>query len=119
MKKSKFKIRVVQVFIVIFIVHFIFIMRIEFLTFKYGYQFNGLQNSMISNIEYLKVLNYNDDTATIYYVTQNKTSGNICEFKKDTSSWMELNWNTIWSSNGNASNFIFPYWWDTFLYSLL
>ena len=43
--------------------------------------------------------------------------GNVLTFKfnHDTDLWEELFWSTIWSTNGSASEVIYPYWWH-FIY---
>lgn len=79
--------------------------------FKYAYQ----SNSMLGDIEYFKVINYDDRTAQIYYVSKNMSDANILSFEKVDGNWVEISWKTVWSSSGSASDVIWPYWWH-FIY---
>jgi hypothetical protein len=106
------------IIIILLSIQIVPIIKNEIITYKYGKQFNGTQNIMISEIAYLKVLNYSDKTAKVYYVTKEYSSGNIVSFKlNDDGKWIETEWNTIWSVAGSASEMIWPYWWDTLLHS--
>ena len=65
---------------------------------------------MIGNIEYLKVLNYTSDTAQVYFVSANRTGGNILSFSKLNGKWKYDKWErTVWSKIGSADGFIWPY----------
>ena len=93
--------------------------KTEILTVIYGKEFDGIQNDMITNIDYLKVLDYSYDKATIYYVIRSG-SGNVCTFVKNQDDcWKEIEWRTVWSSSGTPSDMIWPYWWDYILYCKL
>lgn len=85
------------------------ILRCEVLTIQHGNEFeNGyMQTNMISEPDYLKVLNYSNISARVYYV--NKYSGNVISFIKKDSSWHMTEWDTIWSKFGSADDFIWPY----------
>ncbi|MBE7052210.1 MAG: hypothetical protein E7395_06545 [Ruminococcaceae bacterium] len=87
------------------------ILKCEILTSKYGSQFELIhqENTMIGNIEYLKVLNYTRDTAQVYYVSENRSAGNILMFYKDNDNWCCDSWNTVWSKTGSADGFVWPY----------
>lgn len=86
--------------------------RCEYLTSKYGYQFEELykENTMITDTEELKVIDYSDNFARVYYVSKGKTDGNILTFKKDNDKWKYFSWEeTVWSSSGSADGFVWPY----------
>lgn len=95
-----------------------FLIRNERLThiyyddFKYAYQ----ANSMLGDMEYFKVLNCDDSTAQIYYVSKDMSNANILYFEKSDGSWIEKGWETVWSASGSASDVIWPYWWH-FIYA--
>ena len=66
-------------------------------------------------MEYFKILDYSETTATVYYVSENMSGGNVLEFVKQNEEWVYSNWETIWSKTGSASDIIWPYWWH-FIY---
>ena len=105
--------------IILFIFIWIFsIARCEILTIKYGNKFQEIyhENTMMGEIDYLKVLDYSDTTARVYYVSANKSSGDILTFTKEKGIWTYDNWEkTVWSDTGSASSVIWPYWWH-FIY---
>ena len=78
-----------------------------------------LQNPMIGDIDYFKVIEYDKDTtAKVYYVGENKSGGFIMELKyiKSRNIWKETYWNGVWSgTGGTADNVLWPYWWH-FIY---
>ncbi len=84
----------------------------ELLTFMYGKEFVGLQKStnMIDKVDYLKVLDYFDNCARIYYVGK-ESSGNLLLFQKNNGRWQLTRWETIWSVSGSASKYIWPYFY--------
>lgn len=87
--------------------------KVELLTAIHGSEFeNGhLQTNMIDGIAYLKVMTYSAHIAKVYYVEEGKTAGHIIEFSKDgTSGWEYIKWETVWSTSGSASGFIWPYY---------
>ena len=80
-----------------------------------GKKFDGTLNGMIAKGDYMKVLDYSYDKATIYYVSRSG-SGNVFTYVKNQDNcWEESEEKTIWSSSGSASDMIWPYWWDTIL----
>ncbi len=70
---------------------------------------------MIGDIDYLRVLDYSDEFARVYYVSKNKAVGDVVAFEKKDDDWLYSRWDTIWSDTGSASSVIWPYWWH-FLY---
>jgi len=122
-----------KIFIILFLIICFYLLSIqlvsiakaEVLTSLYGKEFNGIlfngkkfdgiENGMIAKIDYLKILDYSYDKATLYYVNRNG-SGNVCTYVKNQEDcWVETKWRTVWSSTGNDSDMIWPYWWDTIL----
>ena len=94
------------------------LLKCEILTFKYGGEFKIIykENTMLGNIDYFKVLNYSDDVARVYYVSENKAGGDVLTFEKIDGKWFyNGQWQTIWSKTGSASNVVWPYWWH-FIY---
>jgi len=94
-----------------FISYWIFsLVRCEILTLKYGNEFIGLelQNTMLDPADNLKILSYSGDTAKVYY--KDKNIGNILEFNKSNETWLYIRWvDTVWSKQGSADGFIWPY----------
>ena len=74
------------------------------------------ENTMMGEIDYLKILEYNDQYARIYVVSANKGAGNVLRFSKENGEWRYDIWEkTVWSDKGSASEVIWPYWWH-FIY---
>ncbi len=103
---------IIAVFIIVWCAALI---KCEVLTNKYYEEFESAyqSNSMISDVEYFKVLNCDGKTAEVYYVSD--ASGDVLEFKKQDSTWTPTEWRTVWSKNGNASGVVWPYWWQLFI----
>lgn len=102
------------------------------LTKKYGSEFCELysENGFYSDIEYLKVFQYRDEKADIYYldntrlkkelsnlsqeyavvfyVEENHSSASFFIFYDENGSWKLLSWSPVWSSLGTADGFMFP-----------
>ena len=90
------------------------LLKCEILTSIHGHEFEEIyrENTMIGDIEYLKILDYSETSARVYYVTADYGSGNILVFSKVNSEWTYSSWETtVWSSMGSASDVIWPYWW--------
>ena len=88
------------------------ILKCEFLTYRYGYQFETIyrENTMMGDIDYLKVLSYSNSTARVYYVSKNRAAGDILVFSKQNGEWKYDYWDwTVWSKTGSADNFVWPY----------
>lgn len=94
------------------------LIKCEVLTLLYGQEFESIyrENTMMGEIDYLKVLEYSDVEARVYYVSAHKSGGDILKFSKNEEQWCYDSWEkTVWSSTGSASDVIWPYWWH-FLY---
>lgn len=99
------------------------LIKCEVLTHRHYEEFEDAykQNSMLWDMEYFKVLEYNpsgNDTAQVYYVCEGHTLGSVLDFRynHETDSWEEISYSVIWSGvGGSASEIIWPYWWH-FIY---
>ena len=88
------------------------ILRCELLTNQHGKEFETVykENTMMGEIDYLKVLNYSDVSARVYYVSKNRTGGDILIFSKKDNQWTYDKWErTVWSKSGSADGFMWPY----------
>ena len=93
------------------------LIKCEVLTLIYNDDFQSayMQNTMLGEIEYFRVLKCNGRTAEVYYVSKGMTAGNVLSFEKKNGTWEETSYQTIWSVAGTASEVIYPYWWH-FIY---
>ncbi|MDP4133818.1 MAG: hypothetical protein Q8882_07385 [Bacillota bacterium] len=108
--KKKLKILLLIVIACPFIIWASAITKCEVLSFQYGKEFEGLEESstnMISKSETVKVLEYNKMSARIYY--KNRYYGNIFRFIKQDGKWVLDGWETVWSRAGSADGFMWPY----------
>ena len=112
----------ILVFILTFILIFLLIwfsaiIKHEYLTLRYGHQFKELykENPMIGeDLFRFKVMEYNDNYASIYYVSGYRDDGtkwgNSLRFKKENGKWIFTGaWSTVWSNRGSADGYIWPY----------
>lgn len=100
---------VIFIIIVLTILFFPYI-KSEYLTLKYGKEFEGLekQTNMLSDSSYYKVLDYSENKARVFYVSD---SGDIIVFQKNPQGeWIYQSWDTIWSKSGSADGFMWPYY---------
>ena len=79
------------------------------------FEFAYMDNTMLGDMEYFKVIYYDEKIAQVYYVSAGMADANLLEFEKQGQRWVEIYWNTIWSDTGSASDVIWPYWWH-FIY---
>lgn len=76
------------------------------------------ENTMIGDMEYIKILDYSKNYARIYYVSKGNSLGSIIGFIKSGDEWEYSNWeDVLWSTSGNADSVIWPYWWHFIYYS--
>ncbi len=109
MKPKKVIIIPLLILIILFLVFFPY-MKAEYLTLKYGYEFENLQRqtNMLSEVRYYKVLSYSDEVAEVFYVSD---TGDLITFKKSEENiWTYTEWKTIWSNSGSADGFVWPYY---------
>ena len=94
------------------------VIKIEILTAKYYDIFQDAykSNTMLGEMDSFKVLEYDGATAKVYYISKNKTSGDVLSFANVDGAWEETYWETILSKSGSASDVIWPYWWH-FIYA--
>lgn len=88
------------------------VLKCEILTHQHGEEFGTVykENTMMGEIDYLKVLDYSDISARIYYVSKNRSGGDILIFSKKDHQWIYESWErTVWSKIGSADGFMFPY----------
>lgn len=84
-------------------------MKIEYLTARYGSQFEGLyvQTQMLDYADYCKVLEYDGTHARCLYVERGVCT-NVLEFDLRGDSWIMTTWETIWSHSGSADGLMWP-----------
>ncbi|MEL4105491.1 hypothetical protein IZU99_04010 [Oscillospiraceae bacterium CM] len=82
----------------------------EILTVRHGQEFTELYKltNMIDKVDYLKVLNYSDNIAKVYYVAEH-AGGDVIIFTKQSNEWELEKWYTVWSKYGSADDFMWPY----------
>lgn len=81
---------------------------VEIKTIKYEDIVKNLyeQTGIIDSNNYCKVLKYSDYTLEIIYA--DTKSVNKCWFEKQGDNWVLNRWETIYSTEGSASNFRYP-----------
>ncbi len=118
--KIKIRYLVLGLALCVVVIHLASLLKCEILTCQHFDEFKDAykQNTMIGEIESFKVLEYKAcKEAKVYYITENKTMGNVMTFAYD-GSWKMVSWDTLWSKSGNADRTIYPYWWH-WVYFLL
>ena len=85
--------------------------RAHYEEFEYAY----MDGTTLGDMEYFKVVYYDDKAAQVYYVSKGMAGGDLLTFERSGDAWVQVQWNTIWSSTGSASGVIWPYWWH-FIY---
>ena len=105
---------VVGVFLNVWIISLV---KCDVLTVMHGKEFETVyrDDTMLSEIDYLKILSYSKNSAKVYYVSENRTGGDVLTFKLVNGKWTKCEWRTVWSTTGSASEVIWPYWWH-FIY---
>ena len=85
--------------------------KCEILTKKYSYLFSESyrEYTMLSDVETVKVLSFNELYAKVYYITADRGSGNIISFTNQQGQWIAEKWQTVWSKTGSADGFVWPY----------
>ena len=116
MKKHRKTIVILLPILCFIVIWGISLAKCEILTLIHGNEFSTQamyeNNTMIGNMEYIKILDYTDNYARIYYVSEDKSLGNIIEFLKIDNKWIYSKWaDSLWSTSGNADRVIWPYWW--------
>lgn len=100
--------------IVVFLTVLFPYMRVEYLSYKHGYQFEELYEltNMIDGVCVVKVYEYSENYAKVYYVESNRLTGSFVYFCWDNKchKWVLDKWETVWSKNGSAEGFVWPYY---------
>lgn len=94
--------------------------KCEILTLMHGDEFSELYkvNIMMGEQKYLKVLEYSDCHARVYYVGKDNSMANILSFVRSGEQWEYDKWERcVWSTSGNADSIVWPYWWHFIYYS--
>ncbi|MBQ7274432.1 MAG: hypothetical protein IJR15_03160 [Clostridiales bacterium] len=107
MKKKTLAV-ILAAFVAIIIISFPYL-KAEYLTARYGSQFEGLyeQTHMLVYADYCKVLEYDGSHARCVYIEKGVCT-NVLEFKLHNGSWEMTHWETIWSSSGSADSLMWP-----------
>ena len=117
MKKIS-KLILITIILIFIIIWGISLIKCEVFTYQHSQEFDVIymENTMMGEIDYLKILDYTDISARIYYVSKDKSGGDILKFTKIDGQWVYTEWEqTVWSKNGSASDVVWPYWWH-FIY---
>lgn len=94
------------------------LIKCELLTYAHHDEFKDayLQDTMLpEKIASFKILHYSDSCASVYYVGEKHSGGDVIEFEWKNGKWCVEHWKTVWSGSGSASGVIWPYWWH-FIY---
>ena len=77
----------------------------------HGTEFTTLyeETNMLGEQEYLKVLDYSDTLARVYYVGVDDSTGCVLIFVKQDGQWTFDKWDVVWSKTGSADDFLWPY----------
>ena len=110
MRKRKLVLFLVLVLIICVII--LPYVRVEILTMLHKDEFatEYTQTNMVDDIEYLKVMEYSDQIAKVYYVIQNHEGAELITFERREHIWTMVKWESVWSKTGSASEFIWPYY---------
>ena len=87
-----------------------FLAKCEILTWQHGDEFAGLwkQEPALREPEYCKVLEYTEQSASVYYVSPGQ-GGTVLNFSRQDEDWILENWGPYWSKTGSADDLIWPY----------
>lgn len=85
------------------------IIKCEILTFLHQQEFENVwrQNGMLHAVETVKVLDYEKWYARVYCKGPN--GGDVLLLRRAFPGWEQLLWYTVWSEQGSADDFIWPY----------
>ncbi len=111
------------ILVIIFIVWGIPMLKCEYLTARYGHEFDleepYKQNSLIPKTQSFKVMSYGEELAELYCIGENYSVGNVLIFKKTDGKWTYDKWGEcVWTAlGGNADNDVWPYFWHNTKYA--
>ena len=100
---------IVLIIIAVFILYWLFSIGIcEYNTYAHGDEF-GSFGDIVDPESKVKVLEYGNNTARIYTVSEKFRNGNILTYKKENNNWHFDKRETVWSGSGSADSFVCPY----------
>ena len=107
--------RVIIVLIIVLILFIIFYpyIKAEYLTVKFGDNFSEGYKEVewIESIEYYRVIDINETTATVVYIYSNHKACFKCNFDFVDGKWACTSWDCVWTKlGGNADGFMWPYY---------
>ena len=84
------------------------ILKCEYLTSMHIKEFVHIEE--VNHSSMIKVIEYNNNYATLYCVNFIGYNSNIYTCRKENGKWVYDNWeNTVWTKYGTAESFIWPY----------
>lgn len=85
------------------------LLKCEILTYLHWQEFYGLDklNAPVIKSETVKVLEYSETKAKVYYVDDR--GGLILEFIKKDEQWISIRSKYVWSQGGTADGLMWPY----------
>ncbi len=88
--------------------------KAEYLTNKYGDQFEKLYslNGWIDEIEFFRVIDYSDNEAKVYYVEKDRLTTDYFYFQRENKAdeWELKTWHTVYAKHGSADDIAWPYY---------
>lgn len=112
----KKKIILIIIGIIITILQIIFIIipyaKVEILTLQHKDEFPNVEEDvvMIGEIEYIKVMEYDDEKAEVFAVATGHDVTVLCHYEYISNEWQLDYWECIWSSTGSADSLIWPFY---------
>lgn len=101
-------IRLIIILLLLLIIYWIAsIIRCEVLTFQHWKEFEGLEQRIITKSETIKVLEYSNGSATVYY--RSRDGGVLFRFIKQDGQWVYDETYAVWARMGSADGFMWPY----------
>ena len=86
--------------------------RVEILTALHGKELETCwrETGMFDGVALCKVFSYRNDAADVYFVDDDRECGFRVIAERDGDGWRMREWKTVWSTNGSADDFIWPYY---------
>ena len=109
MKKKRCYSALLALILVFFVAWGISLIRCEILTHVHADEFmdGWEQIEMLSEPKRVKVLQYSEQRASVYYVDEE--GGTVLAFDKKDGCWILSRWEACWSKMGSADDIIWPY----------
>ena len=119
-EKCEYK-KVILIILFLLVIYWLLCLaKCEMLTNLYQGYFREayISENISDNIASIKVLKYSDYNAKVYIINKDQkgySMGNVFTFKRPNDKWIYDSWSrTVWSKNGNAEGFVWPYIWHYF-----